>query len=105
MYIILKFDKNIVFQGLWCFTVNENQAREYCEIIGEKGSIRFSFYGAEVELATNTMETLTFENPANIQLPMVQRVNQYFMGKDENPCSADEGIQVMEMLQHASRRS
>lgn len=101
----MTFDKNIVFQGLWCFTVNENQAREYCEIIGEKGSIRFSFYGAEVELTTNTRKTFTFENPAHIQLHMIERVNQYFMAKDGNPCSAEEGMQVMEMLQQASRRS
>ena len=101
----MTFDKNIVFQGLWCFTVNENQASEYCEIIGKKGSIRFSFYGAKVELATNTQETFTFENPAHIQLTMIERVNQYFMGKGENPCSAEEGMQVMKMLQEASRRS
>ncbi len=101
----MTFDKNIVFQGLWCFTVNENQASEYCEIIGKKGSIRFSFYGAKVELATNTQETFTFENPAHIQLTMIERVNQYFMGKGENPCSAEEGLQVMKMLQEASRRS
>lgn len=101
----MTFDNNIVFQGLWCFTVNENQTREYCEIMGEKGSIRFSFYGAKVELATNTKETFTFENPTHIQLPMIERVNQYFMGKGENPCAAEEGMQVMEMLQKASKRS
>ncbi len=98
------FDKNIVFQGLWCFTVPEEEACEYCEIVGEEGSIRFSFYGAEVRLTGKTSETFRFENPVNIQQPMIEQVNRYFRGEADNPCTAAEGLQVMEMLQTASGR-
>ena len=100
----ITFPKNIILQGLWCFTVAEKDSCEYCEIIGEKGSIRFSFYGAEVHLNTDQQETFTFENPENIQLPMIERVNHYFLGKGANPCSAEEGMRVTEMLQIVSGR-
>lgn len=100
----ITFANNIIFQGLWCFTVAEKDSCEYCEIVGHKGSIRFSFYGAEVQLTTDQSETFTFENPENIQLPMIERVNQYFLGKGANPCSAEEGMLVMQMLQKASGR-
>jgi predicted dehydrogenase len=100
----MTFAGNVLFQGLWCFTAPEEAAREYCEIIGEKGSIQFSFYGAEVQLRTDQTETFTFKNPENIQLPMIEQVNQYFSGRGQNPCTAEEGMLVMEMLQQISGR-
>lgn len=100
----MTFKNSVIFQGLWCFSAPEDEACEYCEIIGEKGSIGFSFYGTEVYLKTDKPETFTFENPENIQLPMIDQVNQYFLGKGQNPCSAEEGSQVMEMLQMITGR-
>lgn len=92
------FPDDIIFKGLWCFTAPESASREGCEIVGADGSISFSFYGEEVHLITDKKETFTFKNPENIQLPMIERVNQYFRGKAENPCTAEEGKLVMKML-------
>lgn len=94
----LLFDKNIIFKGLWSFAAPDSATREGCEIVGSKGSISFSFYGEEIHLIRDKKETFTFQNPENIQLPMIEKVNQYFRGEGENPCTAEEGLLVMHML-------
>jgi len=42
---------------------------------------------------------MTFTHPENIQHPMIGNMVNYFLGKGNNPCSIDEAIcslQVME---------
>lgn len=92
------FDQNIIFKGLWSFAAPESATREGCEIVGSEGSISFSFYGEEIHLIRDKKETFTFKNPENIQLPMIEKVNQYFRGEGENPCTAEEGRLIMKML-------
>ncbi len=92
------FNQNIVFQGLWSFAAPASATHEACKIVGTKGYINFSFYGEEIHLITDQEETFTFKNPENIQWPMIEKVNQYFRGEGENPCTAEEGKLVMRML-------
>jgi len=99
------FSNDIVFQGLWCFTVPEDEASAYCKIIGARGSILFSFSGTEVQLHAEVEKTFHFELPEHIQQPMVEQVNAYFRGEGDNPCSAEEGLQVMAMLQAVTNRA
>ncbi|WPP50199.1 Gfo/Idh/MocA family protein [Catalinimonas niigatensis] len=94
----MHFDKDIIFKGLWSFAAPESATREGCEIVGSEGSVSFSFYGEEIHLIRDKKETFTFKNPENIQLPMIEKVNQYFRGEGENPCTAEEGLLVMKML-------
>ena len=37
------FKNGVVFDGLWCFSVAKEDEKDYCEIMGEKGKISFSF--------------------------------------------------------------
>lgn len=92
------FPNDVLFTGTWAFTVPEK--RDICEIIGSKGTLRFSIFNHHsLSLIQDNTETkMEFNPPAHIQQPMIERVVQYFLGKEENPCSAGDGVEVMRMI-------
>jgi predicted dehydrogenase len=95
------FENNAVFNGLWCFSVPEEEAKDVCEIIGTEGKISFSVFG-EPEIVVSKkgkVSTIHFEKPEHVQQPMIEKVVQYFLGKDENPCSAEDGVEVMRIME------
>ena len=93
------FDNGVVFRGCWCFSVASCAASDHFVVTGNKGVVSVSFFGDEVRLCTDRDETvMTFENPVNIQLPMINEVTRYFLGQGGCPCSTAEGLQVMEII-------
>lgn len=101
------FANRIIFNGSWCFCVDETDATDECYIIGSKGSIRFPFFSPSSELIVRTrtnsggitIHTERYEHPAVIQQPMIDSVVRYFQGDEiENPCSLQEAVAVMEMI-------
>jgi predicted dehydrogenase len=93
------FKSGVVVNGSWCFNVAESEVTDSCEIIGTKGKITFPFFGKQVSWHNNEDEqTVVFEHPQHIEQPMIERVVAYFTDKAPNPCSIDEAIIVMEMI-------
>lgn len=93
------FNKEIVFNGLWCFNVPETEALDVCTIIGSKGKIAFAVFGNCIEITKDgATEKLAFQMPEHIQQPMIEQVVQYFLGKGENPCKGEIGVRVMEIM-------
>jgi predicted dehydrogenase len=93
------FSNDIVFRGCWCFSVASCASSDQFIVTGNKGVVSVSFFGDEVRLCTDEGETIIpFENPVNIQLPMIQGVTKYFLGKGDCPCSTADGLQVMEII-------
>lgn len=95
------FENSAIFKGLWCFTVPAEEARDTCEIIGSEGKICFSVFG-EPEIAIvrkGKTSTVHFEKLKHVQQPMIEKVVQYFLGQAENPCSAEEGTKVMQIME------
>jgi predicted dehydrogenase len=95
------FQRNILFSGTWCFTVSPNEECDECEIIGSEGAIRFSiFQNNELILVKNgDSQVLRFEPLQHVQQPMIEAVVKYFLGEDTNPCSADDGVEVMRLIE------
>lgn len=95
------FKNKIVFSGTWCFDIGEREEGDYCEIIGDKGTIHFSFFDKqEINMVRNQKrETIEFEKLTHVQQPMIEKVVDYFLGKNPNPCSVEEGVKVMELLE------
>ena len=77
----LEFANDIYFNGVWDFNVAETATNDSCEIIGDKGSIRFSFFRVStIELTTDAgVETLELEYPINIQQPHINNVVTFFL--------------------------
>ncbi len=94
------FDNNVLFTGLWCFT-SPSQKRDHCEIIGTGGTIRFSVFDQQPVVLQSKGEehVFHFEPLTHVQQPMIQKVVSYFWGTAANPCTADEGVDVMKLME------
>jgi len=99
------FENNIAFSGAWCF--NSEVPSDYCEIIGSAGKLSFSFFSGSQSPADNSIELVSnnettvfkFDPLKHVQQPMIERVVQYFLGKADNPCSGEEGAEVMKWIE------
>jgi predicted dehydrogenase len=98
------FKKNIYLNAAWNFNVAESSTADECEIIGEKSRIRFSFFRLPtLELTTTDgKQKLEFENPTHIQEPHIDHVVKFFRGEGENPCSLEEALVTMKIMDKAT---
>jgi predicted dehydrogenase len=93
------FKNKVVVNGSWCFNVAEDLTTDTCEIIGTKGKITFPFFGNYISWKTEDEEqTLTFIHPEHIQQPMIEKVVAYFNNEGPNPCSIEEAIVLMDIM-------
>jgi predicted dehydrogenase len=93
-------ENNIVFNGLWCFTVPENLEEDLFEIIGSEGRICFPVFGNTIEVERNgKKEQISFAKEPHIQQHMIDTVVQYFLGLGPNLCSASDAIQSMQLME------
>lgn len=93
------FKSGIAFSGSWCF--NAAATTDNCEIVGSNGSIYFSVFGGNTitVIAKGVTCTYSFDTLQHVQQPMIESVVQYFSGGAANPCSADDGVEVMRMME------
>ena len=93
------FADNIVFRGCWCIGVAPCANQEQLAITGERGTVSATFFGDRVHLCTDAGEQVfEFDNPPNIQQPMIEEATRYFLGLRDCPCSTADGLQVMEII-------
>jgi predicted dehydrogenase len=92
------FESGVVFNGAWCFSLPEK--RDHCEIIGTKGKISFSIFEQRPVVITKDgkEEVRHFDPLPHVQQPMIGKVVEYFLGLSPNPCSASEGVAVMQLI-------
>ena len=98
------FSNGIVFNGSWCF--NAAAATDICKIIGTEGEIQFSVFSSNiVKVISNAKtESFSFDKLQHVQQPMIEKVVQYFLGNTANPCSGDDGTEVMRMMEEMVNR-
>jgi len=97
---IIHFENGVLFTGTWCFTAAT--ACDRCEIIGSNGSLHFSFFNGSntiIEHSNGKTTLHEFDVLPHVQEPMIAATVNYFSGKAQNPCSADEGTEVMRWMQ------
>ena len=97
------FENDIHFNGIWNFNVTETATADSCEIIGDSGSIRFSFFRVStIELVTSAgTEVFELEYPVNIQQPQINNVVKFFRAEGPNPCSLEESLVTMKVMDKA----
>lgn len=100
------FKSGVVFNGLWCFNVAEENVKDYCEIQGSEGKICFPvFEHKKIEIIKNgKTENILFEPLEHVQQPLIQKVVDYFLEKGPNPCSAEDGAKVMQLLDKFTKK-
>lgn len=99
----LAFANDVYFNGVWDFNVSEAATADLCEIIGDKGTIRFNFFRiSSIELTTVAgLKTLELEYPPNIQQPHINNVVRFFRGEDVNPCTLQDALVTMRVMDKA----
>ncbi len=99
------FEKDILFNGVWCFNVSEPDAKDICTIYGSGGSLSFGFFGNSLSVTIDgATETLDFDPVAHVQQPMIEKVVRYFSGKGENPCDASAGVETLMLMDSFCRK-
>lgn len=99
------FENGVPFKGVWCFSAPAALSSDICEIVGSEGKISFSVFGNYCLLQKNGQEErIEFTMPEHIQQPMIEKVVKYFLGKDVNPCTAQDGIEVMRIMDSFTRQ-
>ncbi len=94
------FKSGVIFSGLWCFNVAKENETDWCEIVGSEGKISFPvFEHKKITITKNgRTEIIPFEPLPHVQEPMIGRVVEYFLDKGANPCSAEDGVMAMWLM-------
>ncbi|MCX2454015.1 Gfo/Idh/MocA family oxidoreductase [Pedobacter sp. PLR] len=93
------FKDGVVFSGSWCFTVSAQDKTDSCEIIGTAGKISFPVFGHQLTLTKGGVaKVYDFSPLPHVQQPMIEQVTGYFLGQTDNPCSAEEAILSMQLM-------
>lgn len=95
------FKNEVLFNGTWWFSCAPGHAKDYCEIIGTKGRISFSFFDWKpiVLEAENKKEIFNPDSLPHVQLPMIEKVVAYFQNEGPNPCTATDGVEIMKLME------
>ena len=102
-FVQLAFAHAIYFDGAWNFNIAATATEDSCKIIGDKGSISFSFFrNTSIELLNDKgYQLLELEYPVNIQQPHIHNVVKYFRGESVNPCTLQEALVTMQVMDKA----
>jgi predicted dehydrogenase len=94
------FKSGVQFSGVWCFNVSPHDQKDECEIIGERGKIIFSFFEHKpvTMIVDGETKIFSFDALQHVQQPMIENVVNYFLDESPNPCSAEEGVEVMKLI-------
>lgn len=93
------FENQVVVNGSWCFNVAETENVDSCEMIGSEGKISFAVFGNKVIIKNEDGEqTVEFEQPENIQHPMITSMVAYLNNKEPNPCTIEEAVTLMKII-------
>ena len=97
---IIEMANGIICKGLWDFSIMDQEEKDEFLIVGTKGTIRFPVFGLFIELELNgEIQKMEFEAPKHNQQNHIQQVVDYFLGKGENPCSAEDAILSMQVME------
>ena len=95
------FENGVVVNGSWCFNVAPSEVTDECVMVGTNGSITFPFFNEPYTVTLKNGDgenTQTFVQPRHIAYPMIEKVVNYFNGEAENPCSLDDAIVLMDII-------
>ncbi|WP_214069920.1 Gfo/Idh/MocA family oxidoreductase [Mucilaginibacter sp. dw_454] len=98
------FKNKVVVNGSWNFNVSVDEKIDQCLIVGSTGSISFPVFGHDVTVRVGADEkTVHFAPLEHVQQPMIEKVVNYFKGEGENPCSIEEAVLLMKIIDAFSR--
>ena len=94
------FDNNVCGTGVWSFAASVESGRDTIEIIGDKGSIKFTTFSFEPIVLTNSAGRQEFinERPEHVQYFLIQRIVQALHGKGSSPSTGITGARTSKIM-------
>ena len=100
------FESGVVFNGSWCFSVAKEDQEDLCTIYGSKGHISFPVFGSIINVLSDSLtEKIEFDRLEHVQQPMIEKVVNYFLNKGPNPCSGEDALVTMELLDSFTQKN
>jgi predicted dehydrogenase len=95
-----EFPDNIIVTGNWCFSASEESNRDIIEIIGSRGSIRFSAFSFEPIVLVNGSgrEEFINERPENVQYFLIEKIVRALEGDGESPSTGISGARTSKVM-------
>ncbi|MFC5284898.1 Gfo/Idh/MocA family protein [Pedobacter alpinus] len=96
----IAFKDDVIFNGVWCFNSQPDNEVEQCEFIGSKGKITLSFFNGLLSLTKNG-KTVNFNYPPmqHVQQHLIEKTVNYFLGEEENPCSLQDALISLKVME------
>ncbi|NBT08700.1 MAG: gfo/Idh/MocA family oxidoreductase, partial [Chitinophagia bacterium] len=96
----IELENGILFKGNWCFCVDKGEEMDIFEITGTKGKISFPVFGHTITITKGEkIEQIQFDPPMHNQQNFIEKIVRYLNGEDENPCSAEDALQSMRVME------
>ena len=94
------FCDNITGIGTWCFSVSLDSGRDTIEIVGDKGSIKFSTFSFEPIVLSNDSGHQEFinERPEHVQYYLIEKIVQSLNGKGSSPSTGVTGARTSKVM-------
>lgn len=99
------FSGGVYLHGIWAFNISATSEVEGTEVIGNLGRMEFCFFRkSDILITTGRGEqVLSFDYPENIQHPMIDEVVKFFRGEGPNPCSLDDALVTMRIMDETGK--
>jgi predicted dehydrogenase len=99
------FNNNIVGTGVWSFSVSPESVRDTIEIIGDKGSIKFTTFSFEPIILTNSSGRQEFinERPEHVQYYLIQSIVRALNGKGTPPSTGISAARTSKVMDEIVR--
>ena len=97
----IQMENGVHVKGDWCFAIDaDKQEQDTFIIVGTEGIIQFPVFGHTLTISKNHQQQLiTFEPPLHNQQNLIEKVVSYFLGKGENPSSAEDALLSMRVME------
>lgn len=85
-----KFANGILGSGSWCFVAHKSAKEDTIDIVGDKGTLRFSVFNyTPIVLETEErVEEFLIENPPFVQQPLIQSIVDHLQHRSICTCDA-----------------
>jgi len=93
---VFKFENGVTGSGSWCFVAHESAREDSIQLIGDKGSLRFSVFDyAPIELHTSEgTECINVPNPPYVQYPLIKCMIEHLQGSSVCSCTSESATPV-----------
>jgi predicted dehydrogenase len=99
------YPNGICGTGTWSFSVSPENSKDILEIIGDKGSIKFSTYDFKPIILTNESGQQEFinERPEHVQYNLIEMIVQSLKGNGISPSTGLSGARTSKVMDEVVR--